>query len=381
MPNHSSATKISKLLRKLREEQASRKTRWQKLHGDEAPVDYTSRRGLLLCYSSQDYLNRRLKRVSAEKLKQFDKLQAAIGLIPSMEIVPALPGKKTNLSSKKQHKIKQVTLRVWKNFDLNAYAVLKALLKQNKFLATDLMGKIEDSPFSPASLIPQNPDPCLGVYMEHLVKFLYSKNLPRQIRNTGKDLLNCLQKKLFEKTQLTTNEKALFLEIYQLSWVKRSDPYSYKRRNARKSAHPIDEARAAAIIEWLIKEIISTKSLGAVSTLLYIWISLQAAFSEITTSVNEILQISDSLNIRTNPAEKLPLIKAGVIHLSEGKLPLPNRLLHIVGAAIDNRSKKPIFQVDPSTIENYLQRANEAMGFDNKKDPIALETFLHRPLP
>ena len=381
MPNHSSATKISKLLRKLREEQASRKTRWQKLHGDEAPVDHTSRRGLLLCYSSQDYLHRRLKRVSAEKLKQFDKLQAAIGLIPSMEIVPALPGKKANLSSKKQHKIKQVTLRVWKNFDLNAYAVLKALLKQNKFLATDLMGKIEDSPFSPASLIPQNPEPCLGVYMEHLVKFLYSKNLPRKIRNTGKDLLNFLQKKLFEKTQLTTNEKALFLEIYQLSWAKRSDPYSYKQRNARKSAHPIDEARATAIIEWLIEEIISTKSLGALSTLLYIWIAQQAAFSEIITSVNEILQISDSLNIRTNPAEKLPLIKAGVIHLSGGKLPLPNRLLHIVGAAIDNRSKKPIFQVDPSTIENYLQRANEAMGFDNKKDPIALETFLRRPLP
>ena len=133
MPNHSCIIKISKLLRKLRKDQTSRQERWQKLHGDEAPIDYISRRGLLLCYSSQDYLKNRPKRVSTEKLEQFDKLQTAIGLIPSMKIVPNLPGKKVNLSSKKQHKIKKTALQIWKNFDLNAFTVLKALVKQKKF--------------------------------------------------------------------------------------------------------------------------------------------------------------------------------------------------------------------------------------------------------
>ena len=344
MPNHSRATKISKLLRKLQRDQASRQMRWQKLHGNEAPIDYISRRGLLLCYSAEDYPIKHPRRSKNRSLNSFENAQ------------------------------------LWKNFDLKMSAVLKNLSEQKKSSIFYLIG-IDSSLFSPTSLNPKKPDPCLGVYMEQLTKLLHSKTLPKGIRNTGKDLLWLLTQKLFEDTQLPFNEQFLFLEIYQLSCEKRLDPYSYKQRNARKSAHSIDEDRAAKVIEWLIKEIISTDSLGATSTLLYIWIALQAAFAGITTSVNEILQISDPLNVKPNPPKKLPLIKAGVIHFNEGKLPLPNRLLHIVGAAIDNRSKKPIFQVDPSTIENYLQRANEALGFDNKKDPLSLETFLRRPLP
>lgn len=344
MPNHSRVTKISKLLRKLRKEQASRKMRWQKLNGDEAPIDYISRRGLLLCYSSEDYPIKHRRRSKNESLNSFENAQ------------------------------------LWENFDLKMSAVLKKLSEQKKSFIFDLVG-VDSSPFSPTSLNPKKPDPCLGVYMEQLTKLLHSKTLPKGIRNTGKDLLWLLTQKLFESTQLSFDEQFLFRETYQLSCEKRLDPYSYKRRNARKSAHSIDEARAAALIEWLMEEIISTNSLGAASTLLYIWIALQAAFAEITTSVNEILRISDPLNIKPNLQKNLPLIKAGEIHFKEGKLPLPKRLLDIVGAAIDYRSKKPIFQVDPSTIENYLQRANEALGFDNKKDPLALETFLRRPLP
>ena len=341
MANHSRITKISKLLRKLRKDQASRKMRWQKFHADEAPIDYISRRGLLLCCWAEDLRRRR----------------------------PSKNGRRHTFEDP----------QLWKNFDLKARAILNTFFAQENFPIFDLID-IYSPPFSPASLNPKKPNPCLGVYMEQLTKLLYSKNLPRRTRDAGKHLLHQLQNKLFENTQLTTNEKYLFLEIHQLSWEKRLDPYSYKQRNARKSAHSIDEARAADIIEWLIEEILSTASLGAALTLLYIWIALQASFAGITTSVDEILRLSDSLSMKPN-LQKLPVIKGGAIHFYENKLPISNRLLHIIDAAIDTRSTKPIFQVDPSTIENYLQRANEALGFDNKKDPLALETFLRRPTP
>ena len=344
MTNHTRITKIISLLQAIRKNQASRKMRWQKLHGDEAPIDYIGRRGLLLCCGAEDYSIRHRRRSKNGKLHVFENPQ------------------------------------LWKNFDLKASTILKTLTEQEDFSIFDPTD-IDNAPLSPASLNPKKPDPCLGVYMEQLVKFLYSKNKPKRIRDTARCLLGFLRRKLFENTQLTFDENSLFLETYQLSWSKRVNLYSFKQRNARKSAHPIDEARAANVIEWLIEEIISTDSLEAVSTLLYIWIALQAAFAGITTSVNEILQISDPLNIKPNSQKKLTLIKGSEIHFKESKLPLPKRLLHIIGAAIDNRSNKPIFQVNPSTIENYLQRANEALGFDNKKDPIALETFLRRPLP
>lgn len=318
-------------------DQASRKTRWQKIHGDEAPIDYISRRGLLLCYLAEDHPIKRQRPSKNERLHTFENPQ------------------------------------LWKNFDLKACTILKTFTEQEN-------SPIIDPLLSPDSLNPKTPDPSLGVYMEQIAKLLYSKDLPRNTRNSGKDLLELLQEKLFENTELSQRERSLFLETYQLLWVKRLDPYSYKQRNARKSAHAIDEARAAAVIEWLIKEFLRTDSFSVFFTLLYIWIALQVTFAEVETSVDEILRLSASPNIKNN-RQKLPVMKGRRIFFSKNELPMPNGLLKIIDASIDNRSNEPIFQGVRSTIENYLQKANEALGFDNKQDPLALETFLRRPTP